>query len=155
MPNKTRSGTTKPPYCLTCGRRDALHEIAPRVWYCESCLFAASDKQGSYIIWIMKTKSLELREAIAYATSGGQAAVDQLRKLDKHATSLKSQDIAERCKIRETARIADLPPTLRRWYNVDRPCPYRGCIYPIAHSGPHHIPSKLSRLLAGEIVEPE
>lgn len=82
----------------------------------------ATSKENAYIQWLMDNRDFDLQQAIAYATSGGDPKTVELTDAE-----------------REARRVADMPPDVRRWYNVDRPCPFKGCIHPLHHSGPHRV----------------
>lgn len=135
----------KPLQCDYCGSDRLLVQInGGDLYRCEACLEAphADDKFGLYVAWLMQSKKLDLREAIVYATGGGQPALDRLKASDDRLRKARSQEMHERAQ----ARVADMEPSLRRWYNLDRPCPFKGCIEILGHSGKHRVPNKLVNL---------
>lgn len=96
---------------------------------------AASRRERAYLAWLMASRGLDMQRAIAYATRG-EAGLAALAAQERPRTK---REI-------ETAREADRPEDVRRWSRLDRPCPFRGCIYPANHSGPHRVVRDLDKM---------
>jgi hypothetical protein len=106
-------------------------------------------REGEYVAWLMQQRDYDMGEAIAYARKG-QGGLDKHR-VDKEPTLANIRQRPSRDAL-ETDREADMPEDLRRWRRVDRNCPYKGCIYPVNHSGPHQRPSRLREMLENSVA---
>lgn len=94
---------------------------------------AAPERERVYIAWLQAERGYDLQTVIVYAQKG-QAGIDAMQAAQRPRTR---QEIAG-------AVEADKPEQVRRWARIDRNCPFRGCLYPVNHSGPHRVVADLS-----------